>query len=260
MSQQERAKWDERFRTGDHAVKQPDPFLEQLEEYSDLFPEKRRALDVACGAGRNAEYLAKRGWNVTACDIPRKGCAGRGRWPQSAAFGWSFSVRTWKRLRLARAALTSSSVFFTSIATDSLAQGCPEAAGIDRLQNLLCGAIALSGPSPPSDAPARTSGVAGTVSRLPGSCLPGNCEGSRRGPTHRSKALKIDKNPFKDRLVVCQASSPAQRAALSIAWSSQFSSRKTPLKEQPATNSSPSRQHETENRIPSINRKIAEAV
>ncbi|MCZ6491629.1 MAG: class I SAM-dependent methyltransferase [Acidobacteria bacterium] len=73
MSQQERAKWDERFRTGDHADKQPDPFLEQLEEYSDLFPEKRRALDVACGAGRNAVYLAEKGWNVTACDISQEG-------------------------------------------------------------------------------------------------------------------------------------------------------------------------------------------
>ncbi len=73
MSQQERAKWDERFRTGDHAVKQPDPFLDQLEEYSDLFPEKRRALDVACGAGRNAVYLAEKGWNVTACDVSQEG-------------------------------------------------------------------------------------------------------------------------------------------------------------------------------------------
>ncbi len=69
MSQQERAKWDERFRSGDHAAREPDPFLEQLEEYSGLFPEKRRALDVACGAGRNAVYLAEKGWNVTACDV-----------------------------------------------------------------------------------------------------------------------------------------------------------------------------------------------
>ncbi len=73
MSQQERTKWDERFRTGDHAVRQPDPFLDQLEEYSDLFSEKRRALDVACGAGRNAVCLAERGWKVTACDVSLEG-------------------------------------------------------------------------------------------------------------------------------------------------------------------------------------------
>ena len=73
MSQQERAKWDERFRTGDHAATQPDPFLERLEEYTELLPGKPRVLDVACGAGRNAVYLAERGWNVTACDVSLEG-------------------------------------------------------------------------------------------------------------------------------------------------------------------------------------------
>ena len=69
MSKQEQLAWDERFRTGDHAGAEPDPFLGQLEEYTDLFPPERRALDVACGAGRNAVWLAERGWDVTACDI-----------------------------------------------------------------------------------------------------------------------------------------------------------------------------------------------
>ena len=73
MSQQERAKWDERFRTGDHVATQPDPFLEQLDEYAEMLPKKGRALDVACGAGRNAVYLAEKGWNVTACDISQEG-------------------------------------------------------------------------------------------------------------------------------------------------------------------------------------------
>lgn len=73
MSQQERAEWDERFRTGDHAGSGPDPFLTQLEEYSGLFPPGRRALDLACGAGRNAVYLAERGWDVTACDFSLEG-------------------------------------------------------------------------------------------------------------------------------------------------------------------------------------------
>ncbi|MBI1956576.1 MAG: class I SAM-dependent methyltransferase [Acidobacteria bacterium] len=77
MSQQERAVWDERFRTGDHAGAEPDPFLAQLEEYQDLYPRGRRAgpkaLDVACGAGRNAVYLAEHGWDVTACDLSLEG-------------------------------------------------------------------------------------------------------------------------------------------------------------------------------------------
>ncbi|MBI4442369.1 MAG: class I SAM-dependent methyltransferase [Acidobacteria bacterium] len=77
MSKEERENWDERFRTGDHADAEPDPLLGQIEEYADLFPPERRAgpkaLDVACGAGRNAVWLAERGWVVTACDISLEG-------------------------------------------------------------------------------------------------------------------------------------------------------------------------------------------
>ena len=83
MSLQERAAWDERFRTGDHAIPEPDPFLAQLEEYADLLPPGRRvggpkaggpkALDLACGAGRNAVCLAEKGWDVTAFDISLEG-------------------------------------------------------------------------------------------------------------------------------------------------------------------------------------------
>ena len=80
MSQEERASWDERFRSGDHADTAPDPFLTHIENYSELFPSgrralpaSRRALDVACGAGRNAVWLARRGWNVIACDISLEG-------------------------------------------------------------------------------------------------------------------------------------------------------------------------------------------
>ena len=78
MSYKERVAWDERFRAGDHAGADADPFLKQIQEYADLFPPRRRAggpkaLDLACGAGRNAVYLAERGWDVTACDISLEG-------------------------------------------------------------------------------------------------------------------------------------------------------------------------------------------
>ena len=73
MSQQERVAWDERFRGGDHAETEADPFLAELENYATLFPATRRALDVACGAGRNAVWLAERGWDVTGCDISLEG-------------------------------------------------------------------------------------------------------------------------------------------------------------------------------------------
>ena len=73
MSHEEQVAWDERFRTGDHAETEPDPFLIQLQDYEELFPAGGHALDVACGAGRNAVWLARKGWNVTACDISLEG-------------------------------------------------------------------------------------------------------------------------------------------------------------------------------------------
>jgi SAM-dependent methyltransferase len=97
MSRQERADWDERFRAGDHAGEDPDPFLARLDDYLEALPADRsplsrpegivtpeaspsaeapkapRAIDLACGAGRNAVYLAERGWDVTACDISLEG-------------------------------------------------------------------------------------------------------------------------------------------------------------------------------------------
>jgi len=72
MSQQEQMAWDERFRGGDHASETPDPFLAQLDAYLEALPpgpNALKAIDLACGAGRNAVYLAERGWDVTACDV-----------------------------------------------------------------------------------------------------------------------------------------------------------------------------------------------
>ena len=69
MSREERAAWDERFRSGDHAGIEPDPFLLELEEYWTLLPASGRALDVACGVGRNAIWIAQKGFTVAACDI-----------------------------------------------------------------------------------------------------------------------------------------------------------------------------------------------
>ena len=73
MSRQERASWDERFRSGDHVSEEPDPFLAQLDEYLAETPKELKAIDLACGAGRNAIYLAERGWDVTGCDVSIEG-------------------------------------------------------------------------------------------------------------------------------------------------------------------------------------------
>jgi SAM-dependent methyltransferase len=59
------AAWDERYAATDLVWSAgPNQFVEQ--ELSDLPP--GRALDLACGEGRNARWLAERGWQVTAID------------------------------------------------------------------------------------------------------------------------------------------------------------------------------------------------
>ncbi len=61
--------WDERYRRGEHATREPTPLLRSAIE--NLTP--GRALDIACGIGRHAIFLAERGWHVTAVDSSRVG-------------------------------------------------------------------------------------------------------------------------------------------------------------------------------------------
>ena len=61
--------WDQRYRSGEHTTKEPAPLLSTA--IQGLKP--GRALDIACGVGRHAIFLAARGWNVTAVDASRAG-------------------------------------------------------------------------------------------------------------------------------------------------------------------------------------------
>ena len=65
--------WDERFLRGDelHGYV-PSPPLPQA--VASIAP--GRALDLACGAGRHAIFLAERGWTVHAIDGSRSACSG----------------------------------------------------------------------------------------------------------------------------------------------------------------------------------------
>ena len=56
--------WEERYRSGEQVFDTPVPLVVKIAER--LPPGE--ALDLACGAGRNAIYLAGRGWRVTAVD------------------------------------------------------------------------------------------------------------------------------------------------------------------------------------------------
>lgn len=75
MSDSDRLKWNERYSEGAYADREhPSALLAEWE------PRLRRgrALDVACGAGRNSLFLGASGWRVDAVDIAAAGLA-RGR-------------------------------------------------------------------------------------------------------------------------------------------------------------------------------------
>ena len=56
--------WNERYRNREQLAAEPAQLL--VEAAATLPP--GRALDLACGAGRNAAWLAERGWQVVALD------------------------------------------------------------------------------------------------------------------------------------------------------------------------------------------------
>jgi SAM-dependent methyltransferase len=58
--------WDRRYADGEFLwTMEPNRFV--VQELADLPP--GRAIDLACGEGRNAVWLAQRGWRVTAVDF-----------------------------------------------------------------------------------------------------------------------------------------------------------------------------------------------
>lgn len=66
MSHADRLKWDERYRAGSYAAR-PHPTQLLADRLAEL--PRGRALDIACGAGRNALFLAEAGYEVDAVDV-----------------------------------------------------------------------------------------------------------------------------------------------------------------------------------------------
>lgn len=67
MSLRDRIRWDARYaRRGAMRGEEPRAFLRAV---ADRLPREGRALDLACGEGQNAVYLASRGLEVEALDI-----------------------------------------------------------------------------------------------------------------------------------------------------------------------------------------------
>ena len=72
MSQADLEKWDMRYSEGAYLVRDyPSPFLETWLARLPQAVFNGRALDIACGAGRNALRLAQAGLQVDAIDISR---------------------------------------------------------------------------------------------------------------------------------------------------------------------------------------------
>jgi 2-polyprenyl-3-methyl-5-hydroxy-6-metoxy-1,4-benzoquinol methylase len=59
------ANWDDRYRAS-HGSTEP---AELLTSFAHLLPTRGKALDIACGSGRNSVWLAQRGLEVTAIDL-----------------------------------------------------------------------------------------------------------------------------------------------------------------------------------------------
>ncbi|MDD2335314.1 MAG: methyltransferase domain-containing protein [Geobacteraceae bacterium] len=74
-------KWDARFRT-EACVLGTNPsryLVDNIDLIMSLVP-GRKALDIACGEGRNSIYLAKRGFQVTGLDISEAGLEKGRQW------------------------------------------------------------------------------------------------------------------------------------------------------------------------------------
>ncbi len=69
MSELDRFKWDRRYREDVRDRRDP---VDLLQRWLPRLP-RGRALDVACGAGRNAILLARSGYRVDAIDISAEG-------------------------------------------------------------------------------------------------------------------------------------------------------------------------------------------
>ncbi len=81
MTDDRRSRWDERYLEGDW-VDEAEPavllreclsLVEEAEAAARARGTRPLALDVACGAGRNALFLARRGWGVMGVDFSVEG-------------------------------------------------------------------------------------------------------------------------------------------------------------------------------------------
>ncbi|MHC4818729.1 MAG: class I SAM-dependent methyltransferase [Planctomycetota bacterium] len=80
-----RAKWDAKYGAGSHPASEPVPLLAEALAHA----RPGRALDLACGRGRHAIALARRGYTVDAIDISPVGLASARERAGDLAIRWT---------------------------------------------------------------------------------------------------------------------------------------------------------------------------
>ncbi len=72
MSQADKDRWDARYLRGAYEERtHPSALLTDWIDHLDVADKAPRAIDFACGRGRNTLFLARRGWRVDAVDISK---------------------------------------------------------------------------------------------------------------------------------------------------------------------------------------------
>ena len=89
--EEDRHKWNDRY-TGAGLVLGPHPsrYLEENLTFITSLCPGRKALDIACGEGRNSIFLARHGFAVTGMDISEEGLAKAVRWAADESLAIEF--------------------------------------------------------------------------------------------------------------------------------------------------------------------------
>ncbi|MBT1076942.1 class I SAM-dependent methyltransferase [Geobacter grbiciae] len=94
------ARWDVRYRSEEFLLgEKPSRFLaERIEEVKTLCP-GRKALDIACGEGRNSIFLARHGFAVTGLDISPVAVEKARRWAGREGLDCEFLLADLEKFR-----------------------------------------------------------------------------------------------------------------------------------------------------------------
>lgn len=92
-SQNGNLKWDARFRNEECVLgTEPSKYLmDNIERIKDLVPGKK-ALDIACGEGRNSIFLSRHGFDVTGLDISEAGLRKASDWMKREGLNIDFRL------------------------------------------------------------------------------------------------------------------------------------------------------------------------